>query len=378
MVLDHNRMLIDAEIMRKDGSWRDVRLWVDSGNPDFFISEPLARDLGLDLSSMRSPEDTRVQSIDIDPPEHVRIGRMPLSFKGVKSTVMIQPEWLFSTIQNDANLPSTVLKKYHVVLDYPGLKFTIAQPGSVKPRGVRLPAGIHPETGIVQIDAVIGGDSLSFAFDNGASYSFASKGLIARLAGENPGWPTSTGAVGCANIWGWWPEEPTWPVLRIPELYLGSVRLAGVGFTGVPDFFPGGQDLGGWYSYKTASPVAGFLGPNAFKAFRIEIDYTRSAVFLEKKAEFELHDMDLVGLTLRPEADGGFRVIGIARHDGKTVVDGVEPDDRLVRVDELEVQGLTMGAVVDALRGKPGDVHTLMLERAGRRFQVVVRVERIL
>jgi len=51
VVLDHNRMLVDAEIQRDDGSWRKVRLWVDSGNPDLFMNESLARDLGIDLPS---------------------------------------------------------------------------------------------------------------------------------------------------------------------------------------------------------------------------------------------------------------------------------------------------------------------------------------
>ncbi len=47
--LDHNRMLVEAEIQRADGSWRKALLWVDTGNPTFFISEPLARDLGIEF-----------------------------------------------------------------------------------------------------------------------------------------------------------------------------------------------------------------------------------------------------------------------------------------------------------------------------------------
>jgi len=29
-VLDHNRMLVDAEIQRPDGTWCKIRLWVDT------------------------------------------------------------------------------------------------------------------------------------------------------------------------------------------------------------------------------------------------------------------------------------------------------------------------------------------------------------
>ena len=54
MILDHNRMLVDAEFQREDGTWRKVRLWVDTGNPDLFMSDPLARDLGKNLPASRS------------------------------------------------------------------------------------------------------------------------------------------------------------------------------------------------------------------------------------------------------------------------------------------------------------------------------------
>jgi hypothetical protein len=44
-ILDHNRMLVEAEFQRKDGTWRKALLWVDTGNPDFFISQSFASDL---------------------------------------------------------------------------------------------------------------------------------------------------------------------------------------------------------------------------------------------------------------------------------------------------------------------------------------------
>jgi hypothetical protein len=186
------------------------------------------------------------------------------------------------------------------------------------------------------------------------------------------------GAVGCANIWGWWPEETEWTVARLPGIRWGSVKLIGVGLVGLPDFFEAGTSLGEWYSKKTARPVHGFLGPNAFKAFRIEIDYANAAIYFEKGAEFDVHDMDLVGLTLRPEADGSYRVIGVARKGEKPAVPGVEPGDVLLRVGDLEAKGASMGTVVDALRGEPGDVRTLVLERDGKQVEVKARVERFL
>ncbi|MFC1724399.1 hypothetical protein ACFL4T_02140 [candidate division KSB1 bacterium] len=378
VVIDHNRMLVDAEMQRKNGSWRKVRLWIDTGNPEFFISKTLAEDLGIDLTAAEKTSGETAQSLDVPPPAGVRLGGMPLNFKGVRSKVMYQPKWLFSTMHNDANLPSTVLKQYQVIFDYPESKLTLAKPGSLKPRGTRIPAGINPETGIVQIDTKIDAGSFSFAIDNGASYSFVSKDILTELSKRHAVWNKHTGALACANIWGWWPEEPEWPLIRIPEIELGTLKIKDAGIAGIPGFFPNGMDLGEWYSLKTLRPVDGFLGPNALKAFRVEIDYINNEVYLEKGAEFDSHDMDIAGLTLRPLEDGRYQVIGIAKLEGKPAVKGVEPGDILLQIDDLKTTGATMGTVIDALRGKPGDSHILILERDGKQFRVEAKVERFL
>ena len=378
-VLDHNRMLVDAEVQRADGSWRPARLWVDTGNPELFLSEDLAHDLGLDLNARQGTADTGTGQFEVTAPQGLRLGGMPLRLEGATTKVLLEPRWLFATMHVDGNLPAKVLHRYHVVFDYPRSELTIAEPGSVAPRGERCTADVHPTTGIVQIDAEIDGESMSFALDNGASYSFASEGLVSRIAERNASWPRRSGAVGCANIWGWWPDEPTWPIVRLPEIRCcGSVRLADVGMVGLPDFLPNDTSVGEWYSQKTARPVAGFLGPNAFRAFRVEVDYANGAVYFERGAELDGHDMDIVGLTLRPRPDGAYVVIGVAAMNGARTVDGVENGDILLEVQGLEVTGSTMGTVVDALRGAPGDTRTLVLERHGERITVQATVQRLL
>jgi len=370
--MDHNRMLVDAEMRGEEGNWHGACLWVDTGNPDFFISEAYARQLGVDLSEAK--DGTVEGKLEISPPTGVRIGGFPVDLGGVRSYVVYEPAWLFTTMHNDANLPSTVLKKYHVVFDYPGQTLTLAAPGSMVPRGIRVPVSVHPVTGIVQIDAVIGGDSLSLAVDNGASYSFSSAELVSRCSAQHPDWPRSVGATGCANIWGWWPEEDVWPLLRLREVRCESVQFTDVGIVGLPMTFP----LTTWYSRKTARPVDGLLGPNALKPFRIEIDYTTSSAYFERRADPDPHDMDLVGLTLRPVTDGSYVVLGAATKDGVAVVAGVEPGDTLLQVGDLVATGATMGAVMDALRGSPGEPRTLALGREGGRCKIDARVARLL
>jgi hypothetical protein len=38
MTLDHNRMTIELELLRSDGTWRSTRAWVDSGGTDVIVS----------------------------------------------------------------------------------------------------------------------------------------------------------------------------------------------------------------------------------------------------------------------------------------------------------------------------------------------------
>ncbi len=372
IILDHNRMLYDGEIQRRDGSWRAVRFWVDTGNPDFLISEELARDLGIDFPDTLD----RIKNgrFETPPLSGLRVGRMLLNFDEIPTQIWAKPKFMFNTMHIDANLPSVAMQRYDILFDYPGLCMTIGQPGTLKFRGARSAATIKPETGIIQLDALIDGDTLSFALDNGVAYSVVSDEIVTRFTRRHPEWPHSAGAVGCANIWGWWPGEPEWPILRFPDIVWGSAHLEGIGIVGLPKEFP----LTTWYSQKTTKPVDGLLGPNAFKAFRVGIDYAKSAIYFEKTASFDREDLDVVGLTLQPQADGSYQVLGVATQNGKPTVDGVEPGDVLLQIDGLQATGATMGIVIDALRGKQGDTHILLLDRGGRQIKVDAKVVRFL
>lgn len=376
-ILDHNRMLVDAEMQNMDGTWRKVRLWIDSGSPEFFISEPLARNLGIDLAAT---EDSAFKSanFDIDTPKGVRIGGMDLNFEGVRSRVKFQPYWLFSTMQCDGNLPSTLLKKYHIVFDYPKQQLTIAEPGSLKPQGKESPATIHPQTGIVQLDALIDGDNYSFALDMGASYSFIAEETLLKYTEQHPGWPRVTGTAGCANMWGWWPaNEQNFQVVRIPQIKWGNEVFENSGMVGVSKFSPSGPTLGEWYSGKTAKPVAGFIGPNLLKAYRVEIDYANSRIYFEKTAANNPGEMELVGISVRQLPDGSYQVAGVVQRNGKPTVEGIKPTDVIISIDDFKIKGATMGNVSERLRGKPGEIRVLVIERGGKRLRIEAKVEHL-
>jgi C-terminal processing protease CtpA/Prc len=66
----------------------------------------------------------------------------------------------------------------------------------------------------------------------------------------------------------------------------------------------------------------------------------------------------------------------VAARYGVPAVDGVEVGDRLIQVGQLDTAGATMGAVVAALRGAPGEKRALLVERGGLRFSVEALVTR--
>jgi hypothetical protein len=383
MRLDHNRMFVEAEVRAKDGTWRRARLWIDSGNPDFMLSAAFARSLGHEVPLAEGAAPPRPLAL---PALEVRVGGRPLDFAGIAPSVRPGAEPLWKTMPADGNLPSTVLQRYQVVFDYPRLQVEVAAPGGLAHRGVPVPIRVNPKTGIVQAEALVAGEPLALAIDIGASYTFVSSGLLSALASRHTGWPRMEGAAGCANMWGLWPEEERWPVLRVPGLRLGDTKISGVGVVGLPNIFGNDMDLGTWYSRKAADRVVGFLGANAFKGFRVEIDYRGGTVYLERGAADDEHDMDLVDVTLQPDGNPPtgaasdasvpssrtrWRVLG-------SRVQGVEAGDILLQVGKRSLSGVTMGAAVDALRGKPGDERVLTLERQGRRITVAARVRRLL
>ena len=54
------------------------------------------------------------------------------------------------------------------------------------------------------------------------------------------------------------------------------------------------------------------------------------------------------------------------RERRQATIEGVQPGDKLVRVDGLGLAEATRGAVFSALHGKPGTVRLLTLERDGK------------
>ena len=365
--LDHNRMIVDVEFVRPDGTIRTARAWVDTGNQFLMVGEALARDLGLDVARPKEGA-TQYPQMWASQTPRVRISGMPLDMQGVKTEVLSGAR-LMPGVPAEANVPASALRRDHVVFDYPARRLTVARPGVLRPRGVAIPCRVNVETGLFQVAATLDGESVQLGVDNGSAGTWVADSLTTAWRSRHPDWPHATGAVGSANFFGF-EFEANGMLMCLPVLGLGPLRVSDVSLLGLD------QSLFVWYSKKSAGAVVGFIGANVLKAFRLEVDYPNRMTYWEAAPPPDQGDLDIVGLTLRPETNGGFTVAGVATRDGRPAVEGVQPGDTLVRVGTLDATGATMGAVVDALRGKPGATRTLVIERAGKQSTVDAKVMR--
>ncbi|MDD5766062.1 MAG: hypothetical protein PHW79_07460 [Candidatus Marinimicrobia bacterium] len=364
--LDHNRMIVEVEFVCPDGTIRKARAWVDTGSQYLTLSEPLARDLGFDVSGLQSGK----VSVELAAPAPaMRLNGLPLNGDGVRTKVQ-SGAYALSGVPAEANLPASILQHDYIIFDYPARLLTIARPGILRPKGVGISCRVNAETGLFMIEAIIGGDTVQVGVDNGSAGTWISNVLSEKIMSRHPNWPYAIGAAGSANFFGF-PFESGGILMHIPDIEIGGLRVRDVGLLGLH------QSMFDWYSTKSAGPVSGFIGANVLKNFRLEIDFPNRMTYWEQGAATEPGDLDIVGLTLRPEPNGTISIASVVSKNDTPVVDGILPGDRLIRVDKVEVASATMGEVVDALRGIPGSTRTLTIERDGKRFAVEATVCRL-
>jgi len=371
--IDHDRVVINADIALPNGSTERVHAWVDNGNPELYLSRRLATLLGLAVSC-------HDQECSSPPPPEITVGGMKISLAGVKQAkIPLRPvnaaSVLAAGMSVEINLPSSILRNYDVLIDFPGHKLSIGAPGTIHFRGPSGKVQINAENGLIQVPSRIENKKYDLALDLGASISRLSQELFDKLAAAHADWPHMTGAVGPANMWGT-DDELKWKVMRVDRVQYGPLFLANVVVVDFP------KDRMDFFAKSAGSPTAGLIGSNALLNYRVGLDYAHSTVYFEFGRMFNFPDFDVIGLTLRPEDDGRSTILGVADFDGKPSValgpDGVQPDDHLVAVDGIPVQGSTMGQVWNMLGGTPGQERKLTIEREGRQFTVAATVQHFL
>jgi hypothetical protein len=372
-ILDHNRVVIDVDLPLPDGSTQRVRAWVDNGNPDLYLSRRLATQLGLIVTCGE-------HECSAPPPREIMIGGMKISLAAVKEAkIPLKPvaaaALLFAGMSAEINIPSTVLRNFDVLINFPGHELTLAPPGTLKFNGVKAKVIVNPENGLVQVPSQIENKKYNLALDAGSSISFLAEELFDRFASAHPDWPHMTGAVGPANMWGL-DDEPKWKLIRMDRVQYGPLFLTNVAVVEFP------KDRQAFFEKRAGIPTAGLLGADLLANYRVGLDYAHSIVYFDIGRLFNFPAFDVIGLILRPDDDGRFTILGIADFDGKPSVlqgqEGVQAGDHLVAVGGIPVAGSTMGQVWLMLGGQPGQERKLTVERAGKEFTVVATVRHFL
>jgi hypothetical protein len=372
ITLDHNRVVIDVYLPLPDGSTKRVRGWVDNGNPDLCMSRRAATLMGLNVTC-------NDKECSATPPAAVLVGEMKIPLSGIKEAkIPLKPPDAAAVMEPgmsaEISIPSTVLRNYDVLINYPDREFSIGLPGSLQLKGVKSKMLVNTN-GLVQIPSKIENRNYSLGLDLGSSISFLAEDLFDKLAAAHADWPHMTGAVGPANLWGR-SDETKWRVIRIDRLQYGPLYLTSVAVVASEKYAVGSPD-------KHAAPAdVGIIGANALMSYRIGLDYAHSTAYFDLGSTFKFPDFDVVGLILRPEDDTRFTVLGVADFDGKPAVpegdDGVQAGDHLVAVDGIPVPDSTMGQVWSLLEGTPGQERKLTVERGGKQVTVAAKVQHFL
>ena len=362
ITLDHNRTIIDVYFPLTDGKTKRVRAWVDNGNTELWITEQLAKQLSLSFQGDAKPS-LYGQQRTVQTPGVLQIGGMTIDLTRISEVeAILDRPTVAPGCSAEITIPSTVLRNYDVLFDFPNRQFTIGPPRTVPFKGTNTKVLLNDQ-GLVQVPSKLAGQDFNLALDLGASVSLISADQMAEWQKSNPSWPTMAGGVAAANMWGG-DEETHWQVTRIPSLQFGAATLTNIATAA----FPANEMK--WYQNRAGVPTLGLIGANALVADRVGIDYANSTIYLERINASSAPDMDVVGLMLRPEPDGRYTILGAADYDGKSSAPDVKAGDVLLGVDGAPATGATMGQVWSLLGGAPGQTRTLTLEREGKRITV--------
>jgi hypothetical protein len=373
--IDHNRIVINADVPLPNGSSERVHAWVDNGNPDLYISRRLATLLQLPVSCNENDKEC-----SSPPPREIAINGMRIPLTDVKEAKIplrsvTAASVLAAGMGVEITLPSSILRHYDVLIDFPEHKVSIGAPGTIAFRGQSAKVLVNTETGLIHVPSQIEKKKCNLALDLGSSISFLSEDSFDKLAAAHPDWPQMTGAVGSANMWGG-NDEAKWKVMRLDRLQYGPLFLDNVVVVDFP------KERMEFFEKRAGVTTAGILGSSALLNYRVGLDYARSTVYFEFGRNFNFPDFDVIGLTLRPEDDGRFTILGIADFEGQPSLpegpDGVQAGDHLIAVNGIPVGGSTMGQVWARLGGTPGQERKLTIEREGKQFTVVAKVQHFL
>ncbi|GCE30806.1 hypothetical protein KDA_62900 [Dictyobacter alpinus] len=368
--ISHDRPYIDLRINTPRGYSRMARFLVDTAGLALIFTEALVQDLELPLLDepflfTDEPVFRRLR------PPTLAVGPYTLDLSHTTALMAVGTCSLFSGEAVDGILPCRLLSSYCVLLDYPAETFSLSLTSSLAMVGEPVPISTHPQSRFLRVEATIAGNQYGLLLDTGASCTMISAAVMQTWEQQFAAWPRAQAAVGTANMGT--PGEEDAIMMRIPRATLGSLLLREITVVSRP--------AGMFEEHRSrfmTSPIVGCLAGNVLRQFRIEIDYRHEMTYWEWCGASYPYDMDLVGLTLSLNTDHSYYVTAVSDCNYACVKQSVRVGDRLLQIDGLIVTGLPLPAVINALRGSPGQHYTLLLEREGELRSVSVAAARII
>jgi hypothetical protein len=369
ITLDQDRVVIDVDLPLPDGSTERLRGMVDNGTPDLYMSKRVAAlmGLGVNCDGQICTGTPNSQAVALE----ILIGGMEISLSpATKIKVPASTSAVIPGMGAEINIPSTVLRNYDVLIDFPGRKFAIGQPGTLKFYGAKSKMLLDPGNGLIQIPGKIENKNYDLGLDLGSSINFLSEELFDELSAAHPDWPHMTGAVGPFNVGE--PSDEKRKLMRVERLQFGPLFLTDVAVADPP----GTQTP--FFGERAGNAAAGLLSSEALINYRVGLDYAHSTVYFDIGRTVRFPDFDVVGLILSPENGTGFTIIGVAHFNGQPSVPDVQAGDHLLAVDDNPVADFSLGQVWSLLEGSPGQERKLTIARAGKQFTVVAKAEHFL
>jgi predicted aspartyl protease len=276
LFIEGNRPFIEITLYRVDGSSRTARFLVDSGGGGFLITEPLARDLGLEWGEITSEDGTEFGVVTTVP--DVFVGGFALELDPKRVLVILQTDNILPNAAPgyaQGMLPGHILARYYVVFDYPNEIFTLAQPNVLTSRGDPIPISISKTQGFPRTEIEVDGVLYGFLVDTGASFTMVSEVLLKSWGDTHSDWERYQGAVGEAKTLG----GTTLETMFVHSVQWGSYQIQEFGVVS--------QSEGTFEHYMSSmmtAPIVGSVAGNILKHFRVELDYINSMIYLFKSS----------------------------------------------------------------------------------------------
>ena len=372
LTLDQGRVVIDVDILLPDGSTERVRGWVDNGTPDLCMSRRVADLIGLSVRCDGQVCSGTPKSLAVS--AGIAIGGMKIPLSIREARVSVRSPALAPGMSAEINLPSSLLRAYDVLINFPARQFTIGLPGTLKFNGVKSKMLVNPSNGLIQIPSKIENKNYDLSLDLGSSINFLAADLFDKLSNTHPSWPHMTGAVGPFDT-GELGDETTRRLMRVDRVQFGPLFLTDVAVVDLPAEI--GKDRTDHFEARPGFSTTGLLSAEALLNYRVGLDYAHATVFFDIGRTVRFPDFDVVGLILRPEIDRVFTIVALADYAGNSVPE-VQAGDHLVAVDDNPVADFTLGEVWSLLEGSPGQERRLTIARAGKQFTVVAKVQHFL